>query len=93
MSALPYQPLIEPAIFVSACCLCSCEWLQAAFIQVPRVCLTSRSIAGAAEATCRALELDGLVIIGGDDSNTNSAVLAEYFMAKGEAGGSVGGLV
>ena len=29
--------------------------------------------------TCQELCLDGLVIIGGDDSNTNAAVLAEYF--------------
>jgi 6-phosphofructokinase len=28
---------------------------------------------------CETLRLDGLVIIGGDDSNTNAAVLAEYF--------------
>ena len=28
------------------------------------------------------LRLDGLVIIGGDDSNTNAAVLAEYFLSK-----------
>lgn len=27
--------------------------------------------------------LDGLVIIGGDDSNTNAALLAEYFLSKG----------
>lgn len=27
--------------------------------------------------------LDGLIIIGGDDSNTNAAVLAEYFLEKG----------
>jgi len=27
-------------------------------------------------------QLDGLVIIGGDDSNTNAAVLAEYFLQK-----------
>ena len=27
--------------------------------------------------------LDGLVIIGGDDSNTNAAVLAEFFLQKG----------
>jgi len=31
----------------------------------------------------RALKLDGLVIIGGDDSNTNAAFLAEYFKRKG----------
>lgn len=29
------------------------------------------------------LDLDGLVIIGGDDSNTNAAVLAEYLKAQG----------
>eukprot|EP00443_Scrippsiella_acuminata_P042352 CAMPEP_0115298380 /NCGR_PEP_ID=MMETSP0270-20121206/68231_1 /TAXON_ID=71861 /ORGANISM="Scrippsiella trochoidea, Strain CCMP3099" /LENGTH=1200 /DNA_ID=CAMNT_0002716061 /DNA_START=49 /DNA_END=3651 /DNA_ORIENTATION=- len=32
---------------------------------------------------CNAIGLDGLVVIGGDDSNTNGAVLAEYFKAKG----------
>lgn len=32
--------------------------------------------------TCKDLGLDGLVIIGGDDSNTNAALLAEYFLAK-----------
>jgi pyrophosphate--fructose-6-phosphate 1-phosphotransferase len=31
----------------------------------------------------RKLGLDAVVIIGGDDSNTNAAVLAEYFLAKG----------
>jgi pyrophosphate--fructose-6-phosphate 1-phosphotransferase len=30
--------------------------------------------------TCREHQLDGLVIIGGDDSNTNAAFLAEYFL-------------
>lgn len=34
-------------------------------------------------AVCKAIDLDGLVVIGGDDSNTNGAVLAEYFKAKG----------
>ncbi len=29
------------------------------------------------------MDLDGLVIIGGDDSNTNAAVLAEYLRSKG----------
>jgi pyrophosphate--fructose-6-phosphate 1-phosphotransferase len=37
----------------------------------------------AAEATVTALDLDGLVIIGGDDSNTNAAFLAEHFKKKG----------
>lgn len=36
----------------------------------------------AAQETCRKHQLDGLVIIGGDDSNTNAAVLAEYFLAE-----------
>ncbi|CAE7655645.1 pfp, partial [Symbiodinium microadriaticum] len=31
---------------------------------------------------CVALGLDGIVVIGGDDSNTNAAVLAEYFEAN-----------
>jgi pyrophosphate--fructose-6-phosphate 1-phosphotransferase len=31
---------------------------------------------------CTALDLDGVVIIGGDDSNTNAALLAEYFKAN-----------
>lgn len=32
--------------------------------------------------TVSKLELDGLVVIGGDDSNTNAALLAEHFRAK-----------
>jgi len=36
-----------------------------------------------AMAVCKAIDLDGLVVIGGDDSNTNGAVLAEYFMSHG----------
>jgi len=32
---------------------------------------------------CQSIGLDGLVVIGGDDSNTNGAVLAEYFAAHG----------
>jgi 6-phosphofructokinase 1 len=35
----------------------------------------------AARATAQALELDGIVVIGGDDSNTNAAVLGENFLA------------
>lgn len=37
----------------------------------------------AAEKHVRALNLDGLVVIGGDDSNTNAAILAERFLVKG----------
>jgi len=32
--------------------------------------------------TCRKYDISGVVIIGGDDSNTNGAVLAEYFAQK-----------
>ena len=32
--------------------------------------------------TALALNLDGIVVIGGDDSNTNAAVLAEYFLQE-----------
>jgi 6-phosphofructokinase len=28
---------------------------------------------------CRRMKLDGLIVIGGDDSNTNACVLAEYY--------------
>ncbi len=31
---------------------------------------------------CTKLKLDGLVIVGGDDSNTNAAVLAEFFRSQ-----------
>lgn len=33
----------------------------------------------AAKETAKSMDLDGIVIIGGDDSNTNAAFLAEYF--------------
>ncbi|MCL2293435.1 MAG: diphosphate--fructose-6-phosphate 1-phosphotransferase [Spirochaetes bacterium] len=33
---------------------------------------------------CKSRKLDALVIIGGDDSNTNAAFLTEYFAAKNE---------
>ena len=37
----------------------------------------------ASRAHAEALGLDGIVVIGGDDSNTNAALLAEYFAAHG----------
>ena len=37
----------------------------------------------AALNTANELKLDAIVIIGGDDSNTNAALLAEYFLDKG----------
>jgi pyrophosphate--fructose-6-phosphate 1-phosphotransferase len=33
--------------------------------------------------TAKKLKLNAVVVIGGDDSNTNAALLAEYFLAKG----------
>ncbi|MDR0321057.1 MAG: diphosphate--fructose-6-phosphate 1-phosphotransferase [Treponema sp.] len=33
--------------------------------------------------TAKKLSLDAVVVIGGDDSNTNAALLAEYFLANG----------
>jgi diphosphate-dependent phosphofructokinase len=33
--------------------------------------------------TVQQLKLDGLVVVGGDDSNTNAAILAEFFRSKG----------
>jgi len=35
--------------------------------------------------TAKKLKLDAVVIIGGDDSNTNAALLAEYFLANGSS--------
>lgn len=43
---------------------------------------TPEQFAKAAES-CRKLDLDGLLVIGGDDSNTNAAFLAEYFLTHG----------
>ncbi|MEI6243098.1 MAG: diphosphate--fructose-6-phosphate 1-phosphotransferase, partial [Chlamydiota bacterium] len=43
---------------------------------------TKEQLAASIE-TMKHLSLDGLVIIGGDDSNTNAAILAEYFLAHG----------
>jgi len=37
----------------------------------------------ASENVVTALDLDGLIVIGGDDSNTNAALLAERFKSKG----------
>ena len=39
----------------------------------------------AARETCLRNAVDALVVIGGDDSNTNAALLAEYFAAQGDA--------
>jgi len=39
----------------------------------------------AALATAQKMALDAVLVIGGDDSNTNAALLAEYFLAPGTA--------
>lgn len=44
----------------------------------------------AAEKTIDALKLDAIIVVGGDDSNTNAALLAEYFAAKGKAVSVIG---
>lgn len=38
----------------------------------------------AALESCKKLGLEGLVIIGGDDSNTNACLMAEFYKARGE---------
>ena len=38
----------------------------------------------AARETCKQNAVDAVVVIGGDDSNTNAALLAEYFAANGD---------
>jgi diphosphate-dependent phosphofructokinase len=40
--------------------------------------------------TCNSLKLDGLVVVGGDDSNTNAAFLAEYFQQNSSLTNVVG---
>lgn len=37
----------------------------------------------ASKKVAEELNLDGLIVIGGDDSNTNAAILAEYFESSG----------
>lgn len=53
---------------------------------MPRDALLPRLFFGvpltAAQQACTQHSLDGIVIIGGDDSNTNAAVIAEHFLAK-----------
>jgi 6-phosphofructokinase len=49
----------------------------------PPSCLTFLQSSAATLQTCLAHKLDGLVVIGGDDSNTNAAVLAEHFLKQG----------
>ena len=52
-------------------------------IKTGRTKIDSKQKMEAALKTCTELELDALVVIGGDDSNTNAAFLAQYFKGSG----------
>ena len=53
------------------------------FIGTGRTKIETNEQLASSLATCQKNNLDGLIIIGGDDSNTNAAVLAEYFLTNG----------
>ena len=64
--------------------MCKCLWKKIAtglpnldhfFSQIPMLVVQFKQ----AEDTANKLDLDGLVVIGGDDSNTNACLLGEYF--------------
>lgn len=52
-------------------------------IKTGRTKIDSTQKMEAALKTCKELGLDALVVIGGDDSNTNAAFLAQYFKSSG----------
>ncbi len=52
-------------------------------IKTGRTKIDSKDKMELALKTCLELELDALVVIGGDDSNTNAAFLAQYFKSSG----------
>lgn len=52
-------------------------------IRTGRTKIDTASKMARARETCQQLDLDALVIIGGDDSNTNAALLAQAFHADG----------
>ncbi len=52
-------------------------------IQSGRTKIESPEQFAACLKNCTDMELDALLVIGGDDSNTNAALLAEYFKANG----------
>ena len=59
-------------------------------IQSGRTKIESPEQFSAAKQTLETNRLDALVVVGGDDSNTNAALLAEYFKAQGLAVSVVG---
>ncbi len=52
-------------------------------IKTGRTKIDSREKMALSRETCRRLDLDALVVVGGDDSNTNAAFLAQEMMADG----------
>ena len=65
-------------------CLCANDYgktllldclISIIFSQLPMLVVQFKQ----AEDTANKLDLDGLVVIGGDDSNTNACLLGEYF--------------
>lgn len=50
---------------------------------------SKEQLESAYEVSCK-LKLDGLVVVGGDDSNTNAALMAEFFAHKGSKTSIVG---
>lgn len=62
-------------------------WIMGPFLYTS---FTGGLLTGVYIQVCKKLQLDGLVVIGGDDSNTNAAILAEYFKAHGSTTQVVG---
>ncbi|MCK5097353.1 MAG: 6-phosphofructokinase [Desulfobacteraceae bacterium] len=54
-----------------------------AMIKTGRTKIDSKEKINSAKKVCKKLELDALVVIGGDDSNTNAAFLAQEFKSSG----------
>ena len=52
-------------------------------IKTGRTKIDSKEKMALSRETCRRLQLDALVVVGGDDSNTNAAFLAQELMADG----------
>jgi pyrophosphate--fructose-6-phosphate 1-phosphotransferase len=52
-------------------------------IKTGRTKIDSKEKMALSRETCRRLDLDALVVVGGDDSNTNAAFLAQEMMADG----------
>jgi diphosphate-dependent phosphofructokinase len=52
-------------------------------IKTGRTKIDSKEKMNLSKKTCKSLELDALVIVGGDDSNTNAAFLAQEMLSEG----------